>query len=697
MADLGEVGSASVALRVEMKKLRTELGSARKTIASEGNKAGKAFSAGFLRGSTALKGALAGLLTGAAIKGLIRGTETAIKKLDEIGKTADSIGVATDALQELRVAADLSGISTAELDTGLKRFARAAYEASQGTKEYADTFEALGVSVTDTNGRLLPVDQLLGKVADSFQGLDNATQKAAVAQDLFGRSGVRLVNLLNDGSQAIEEMRQKARDLGIVIDENLIRSAEDLNDKLSLVKQTIDAELTQAMVRAGPLVLDLARALAVLATWAANAWEGLRVLSGFTARDPVLRFGQVNDELGEVNSKLEATRASIADLQDLTKKPITAANAPLTLGDNGLEVDMNAALDERSSRIAEQQDEVASLEQRQAALIAERATLLGSPPELLDPPDVTFGSAPSSGGGGGGGTASKTAAISDQQRAYDALTESILDSINATQAEREEIGVETQAVGQSQEAHDRLMDALNAERLEREILNYAAANGLDVNSQEIQQLLQMSDALKKVTAARTTDAAALREHQDEAQAAAEKEQALAGALNRASDQFIDAALTGGDFTGILQNLIIELIKVELQALETGDSIGGIFGSSGGGGIFDSVLGFLGIGGSSAPTSSPIPVPRGFADGGLPPVGKFSLVGESGPELAYFGQQARVFSNDDLASALAGSPDRATFGSVTFNISAPDRKTGREAAGSVERRLAEMARRGQGYL
>jgi hypothetical protein len=81
---------------------------------------------------------------------------------------------------------------------------------------------------------------------------------------------------------------------------------------------------------------------------------------------------------------------------------------------------------------------------------------------------------------------------------------------------------------------------------------------------------------------------------------------------------------------------------------------------------------------------------------LPPVGQFSLVGEQGPELAYFGSQARIFSNDELKAALSGKDSGAMQSpvAVTMNISTPDVGSFRRSQGQVAAELGRMIRSGQ---
>ena len=63
----------------------------------------------------------------------------------------------------------------------------------------------------------------------------------------------RLANLLRGGSGALEEML----DLGIVLDEHLVRDAEQARTELDTLAQVISANLTRAALEAAPVIADL--------------------------------------------------------------------------------------------------------------------------------------------------------------------------------------------------------------------------------------------------------------------------------------------------------------------------------------------------------------------------------------------------------------------------------------------------------
>ena len=76
---------------------------------------------------------LAGVAAGAAaVGGLALLVKATLPAIDNLGKTADSLGLTTEALISLRQGAQLSGVSVEVLDKALLRFNRAAGDAQIG-------------------------------------------------------------------------------------------------------------------------------------------------------------------------------------------------------------------------------------------------------------------------------------------------------------------------------------------------------------------------------------------------------------------------------------------------------------------------------------------------------------------------------------------------------------------------------------
>ena len=157
----------------------------------------------------------------------------------------------------------------------LQRFTRRAADAAQGTGEAKDALAQMGIALRDQSGNLRSSEDLLADVADAFARIEDPAERVRLAFKLFDSEGVALVNLLRGGSGALEEMRERARDLGIVLDEHLVRDAERARTELDTLSQVISANLTRAALEAAPVIADLSSWLADVAGKAGIAWERL--------------------------------------------------------------------------------------------------------------------------------------------------------------------------------------------------------------------------------------------------------------------------------------------------------------------------------------------------------------------------------------------------------------------------------------
>jgi len=222
-------------------------------------------------------------------------TYKVINNADATAKAARSIGITTEALSSLQHAADLSGLSSQELNQSLIRLNKAA---ADGNKAFA----AMGVQVRDARGNLKSTDALLKEVSDKFASYADGAEKSALAQELFGRSGANMISFLNAGSAGLTEMQEEAEKLGIVISGDLARASEQFNDNISRIQKSVMGLVVQI---AGPLV----NALAAATTEFLKAAQGADTFFGALERG--LKGGVVGDR-----STIEGAARDIERLTD---------------------------------------------------------------------------------------------------------------------------------------------------------------------------------------------------------------------------------------------------------------------------------------------------------------------------------------------------------------------------------------------
>ena len=205
---------------------------------------------------------------------LIASVQQVTNKLDDIGKTADQIGITTDALQLLRATAESAGVTQDELDKSVEKLGKGLAEAAMGIGTAKDALKTLNLDASDLIG--LGLDGAMGAIADEINKIPSPMEKTAVAMQLFGRSGAPMINLLREGSNGMARMQEEARALGIVIDEDLIRSAEEAQTQIDLMSRVIDANLSSALVNLSPLLVGASEGLARVAAGAGDLFSQIR-------------------------------------------------------------------------------------------------------------------------------------------------------------------------------------------------------------------------------------------------------------------------------------------------------------------------------------------------------------------------------------------------------------------------------------
>lgn len=167
--------------------------------------------------------------------------ESASSAADKIDKMSQKIGVSRQAYQELDFICSQSGMSVDTLQAGMKTLVSSMDKAASGTKANVEIFEKLGVSVTKADGSLRSQEDVMWETLSALQGMTNEAEKARLASQLFGKSGTELLPLLNSASGSIEEMKQKAHDLGLVLSDDTIDAGVKLTDTMDQAKRSLSA------------------------------------------------------------------------------------------------------------------------------------------------------------------------------------------------------------------------------------------------------------------------------------------------------------------------------------------------------------------------------------------------------------------------------------------------------------------------
>lgn len=225
---------------------------------------GMAMGQNLKKGFNLAQGAALGFAAKLGYDEIKQAAQAGLEYASSLGETAQQLGVTTSALQEYRYAASQAGLSQEEMDLALTQLTRRIGEAASGTKAQAQAFNTLGVSVKDANGNILTAGDAIPKIADALEKVKSPAERAAILMDLFGKSGQKLEPLLSGGSKAVNELREAAHKLGLVLSEDQIQRADETADKLAALNQVLSAQIAGAVANNAQSIYGLASALTTL-------------------------------------------------------------------------------------------------------------------------------------------------------------------------------------------------------------------------------------------------------------------------------------------------------------------------------------------------------------------------------------------------------------------------------------------------
>lgn len=215
------------AINVALKNTDTRATKAAKSMKSMGSSLAKV---GFKTATTGIKG-LAAATVAASAAFVVFGTKS-INALDNLGKLSTKLGVSTKFLSEYSSVARMAGISTDQFTTGIQRFQRRLGEAQMGTGELLKPLKALGISMKDTNGNFRDGESVFQDYIAALGQMTNEQQALAFATKGFDMEGAAFINIAKMGTDQINKFKQAARDAGLVVDDKLVKAAEDAKDAI---------------------------------------------------------------------------------------------------------------------------------------------------------------------------------------------------------------------------------------------------------------------------------------------------------------------------------------------------------------------------------------------------------------------------------------------------------------------------------
>ena len=164
-------------------------------------------------------------------KTLVRSTGQVAEYGDNIDKMSQKMGISAEAYQEWDAVMQHSGTSMETLKASMKTLSLAAEKGN-------DAFKALGI--TESELANLSKEGLFDRVISGLQGMEEGTQRTAIASALLGRGATELGALLNTSAEDTQKMRDRVHELGGVMSDEAVKAAAAYQDQLQDMNTAID-------------------------------------------------------------------------------------------------------------------------------------------------------------------------------------------------------------------------------------------------------------------------------------------------------------------------------------------------------------------------------------------------------------------------------------------------------------------------
>lgn len=197
---------------------------------------------------------------------------------DALDKMSKRTGLTVEALSGLQFAAEQSGASIETVEMGIRNMQRVLLDVQQGSSTAATTLKMLGLNIQQLQN-MTPEQQFI-QMAEALSKVKDPSKQAALAMELFGRSGTQLLPMLQQGGAGIEKLVQEAERLGIVMSSDNAQAAADFTDAMNRLKKVmreigfaIASVIVPALTSAANLVASMGPTFITLGTLVAT-WVG---------------------------------------------------------------------------------------------------------------------------------------------------------------------------------------------------------------------------------------------------------------------------------------------------------------------------------------------------------------------------------------------------------------------------------------
>nr|DAF05456.1 MAG TPA: tail tape measure [Caudoviricetes sp.] len=156
---------------------------------------------------------------------------------DIIDKGSQKVGFSAEAYQKWDYVLGQNGDSIDSLTTYVTKLTNNLDDAALGSSTAQEKFDRLGLSVEELQA--MSREEMFDTVIKALTTVEDETERAALANDLLGNKSSALAATLNSGSDVIENLKDRAEELGMVMSDDAVKAGVYFGDAVDDIKRSL--------------------------------------------------------------------------------------------------------------------------------------------------------------------------------------------------------------------------------------------------------------------------------------------------------------------------------------------------------------------------------------------------------------------------------------------------------------------------
>lgn len=155
----------------------------------------------------------------------LKGASEAAEKINDL---STRLGISAEVLSQYQLVANNTGVELNDIAEAMKRLARSSIEAAEKGGASAEALKYLGINAQQFAA--LTLDDKFAVLATAINQVEDPSKRVSLAMELMGRSGDRMLQVMAGGGAALQEMQQRADELGITLNQTQVGAIDGMMD-----------------------------------------------------------------------------------------------------------------------------------------------------------------------------------------------------------------------------------------------------------------------------------------------------------------------------------------------------------------------------------------------------------------------------------------------------------------------------------